>query len=58
MSAVALTPALVERPPVTELGSIRLPADRHPVAVYLASHAPNSRLAVDAWRFFTPWLRP
>jgi integrase/recombinase XerD len=46
MSAVALTPVPVALPPLTGLDPLPLPADRHPVAVYLASHAPNSRRAL------------
>jgi integrase/recombinase XerD len=46
MSAVSLTPLPVSRPPLTGVEPIPLPADRHPVAVYLAAHAPNSRHAL------------
>jgi integrase/recombinase XerD len=46
MSPAGLTPAAVARPPLTGLDPMPLPADRHPVAVYLASHAPNSRHAL------------
>ena len=46
MRTVVLTLAPVARPSLTGLDPIPLPADRHPVAVYLASHAPNSRHAL------------
>ena len=48
MAAVVLTAAPVARPPLTGLDPTALPTDRHAVAVYLASHAPKNRLAVDA----------
>jgi hypothetical protein len=46
MSPGSLTPAAVARPPLAGLDPSSLPADRHPVAVYLARHAPNSRHAL------------
>jgi hypothetical protein len=46
MSSAGLTPVVVAPPPLTGLDRLPLPADRHPVAVYLASHAPNSRHAL------------
>jgi integrase len=46
MDAMPFTPVPVAPPPLTGLDPLSLPADRHPVAVYLASHAPNSRRAL------------
>jgi integrase len=46
MYAESLTPVTVARPPLAGIDPVSLPADRHPVAVYLAAHAPGSRRAL------------
>jgi hypothetical protein len=46
MNVAGFTPVVVAPSPLTGLDPRSLPADRHPVAVYLASHAPNSRHAL------------
>jgi hypothetical protein len=42
MNPADFAPVAVARPPLTGLDRIPLPAGRHPVAVYLTSHAPGS----------------
>jgi integrase/recombinase XerD len=46
MQTSAMVPPTPLSPPLLRWEAHAIPADRHPVAVYLASHAPNSRHAL------------